>query len=222
MNGFYSAEEDSQSVYTFFRGFFINKDDENEIRKLSENIDYLDNDRLPELNSFYYMYSGEIPWSDDFEKEDEMLFLKDYDENNDAESSYKEFEILTPVNRDCWEDYHSPVNDGLFTYVLCKELSDYFDLVNQPQTFDLFDKNNQKAFISLENTNKTEHFEVQQNFAFLRKDLFEDYLSNKNLTFVWIMIAAKKILEEENDFHFIKEFKSFNEIIFYEDSTLLI
>ena len=81
----------------------------------------------------------------------------------------------------------------------------------------LFDKNNQKAFISLENTNKTENFEVQQNFAFLRKDLFKDYLSNKNLTFVWIMIAAKKILEEENDFHFIKEFKSFNEIIFYED-----
>lgn len=217
MNGFYSAEEDFQSVYTFFRGFFINKDDENEIRKLSENIDYLDNDRLPELNSFYYMYSGEIPWSDDFEKEDEKLFLKDYEENNDEECSYKEFWILTPVNRDCWEDYHSSVNDGLSTYVLSKELSDYFDLVNQPQTFDLFDKNNQKAFISLENTNKTEHFEVQQNFAFLRKDLFEDYLSNKNLTFVWIMIAAKKILEEENDFHFIKEFKSFNEIIFYED-----
>ena len=69
----------------------------------------------------------------------------------------------------------------------------------------------------MENTNKTENFEVQQNFAFLRKDLFKDYLSNKNLTFVWIMIAAKKILEEENDFHFIKEFKSFNEIIFYED-----
>ncbi len=217
MNGFYSAEEDFQSVYTFFRGFFINKDDENEIRKLSENIDYLDNDRLPELNSFYYMYSGEIPWSDDFEKEDEKLFLKDYEENNDEECSYKEFWILTPVNRDCWEDYHSSVNDGLSTYVLSKELSDYFDLVNQPQTFDLFDKNNQKAFISLENTNKTENFEVQQNFAFLRKDLFEDYLSNKNLTFVWIMIAAKKILEEENDFHFIKEFKSFNEIIFYED-----
>lgn len=217
MNGFYSAEEDFQSVYTFFRGFFINKDDENEIRKLSENIDYLDNDQLPELNSFYYMYSGEIPWSDDFEKEDEKLFLKDYEENNDEECSYKEFWILTPVNRDCWEDYHSSVNDGLSTYVLSKELSDYFDLVNQPQTFDLFDKNNQKAFISLENTNKTENFEVQQNFAFLRKDLFEDYLSNKNLTFVWIMIAAKKILEEENDFHFIKEFKSFNEIIFYED-----
>lgn len=217
MNGFYSAEEDFQSVYTFFRGFFINKDDENEIRKLSENIDYLDNDRLPELNSFYYMYSGEIPWSDDFEKEDEKLFLKDYEENNDEECSYKEFWILTPVNRDCWEDYHNSVNDGLSTYVLSKELSDYFDLVNQPQTFDLFDKNNQKAFISLENTNKTENFEVQQNFAFLRKDLFEDYLSNKNLTFVWIMIAAKKILEEENDFHFIKEFKSFNEIIFYED-----
>ena len=172
---------------------------------------------MPELNSFYYMYSGEIPLSDDFEKEDEKLFLKDYEENNDEECSYKEFWILTPVNRDCWEDYHSSVNDGLSTYVLSKELSDYFDLVNQPQTFDLFDKNNQKAFISLENTNKTENFEVQQNFAFLRKDLFEDYLSNKNLTFVWIMIAAKKILEEENDFHFIKEFKSFNEIIFYED-----
>ena len=90
-------------------------------------------------------------------------------------------------------------------------------MVNQPQTFDLFDKNNQKAFISLENTNKTENFEVQQNFAFLREDLFEDYLSNKNLTFVWIMITAKNILEEENDFHFIKESKSFNEIIFYED-----
>ena len=216
MNGFYSAEEYSQSVYTFFRGFFINKDDEKEIRKLS-NIDYLDNDRLPELNSFYYIYSGEIPWIDDFEKEDEFLFLNDFEENVNKKTTYKKFKVLTPVNRDCWEDYHSPVNDGLSAYVLSKELADYFDLVSQPQTFDLFDKNNQKAFISLENTNKTENSEVYQNFAFLRKDLFDDYLSNENLTFVWIMIAAKKLLEEENEYHFIKEYKPFNEIIFYED-----
>lgn len=217
MNGFYSAEEYSQSVYTFFRGFFINKDDEKEIRKLSKNIDYLDNDRLPELNSFYYIYSGEIPWIDDFEKEDEFLFLNDFEENVNKKTTYKKFKVLTPVNRDCWEDYHSPVNDGLSAYVLSKELADYFDLVSQPQTFDLFDKNNQKAFISLENTNKTENSEVYQNFAFLRKDLFDDYLSNENLTFVWIMIAAKKLLEEENEYHFIKEYKPFNEIIFYED-----
>lgn len=217
MNGFYSAEEYSQSVYTFFRGFFINKDDEKEIRKLSKNIDYLDNDRLPELNSFYYIYSGEIPWIDDFEKEDEFLFLNDFEENVNKKTTYKKFKVLTPVNRDCWEDYHSPVNDGLSAYVLSKELADYFDLVSQPQTFDLFDRNNQKAFISLENTNKTENSEVYQNFAFLRKDLFDDYLSNENLTFVWIMIAAKKLLEEENEYHFIKEYKPFNEIIFYED-----
>lgn len=69
----------------------------------------------------------------------------------------------------------------------------------------------------MENTNKTENSEVYQNFAFLRKDLFDDYLSNENLTFVWIMIAAKKLLEEENEYHFIKEYKPFNEIIFYED-----
>lgn len=217
INGDYSAEEDSQSVYSFFRGFFINKDDEKEIRKLSGNIDYLDNDRLPEPNSFYYIFSGEIPWSDDFEKEDEFLFLNDFEENVSKKTTYKKFKVLTPVNRDCWEDYHSPVNDGLSTYVLSKELADYFDLVNQPQTFDLFDKNNQKAFISLENTNKIENFEVYQNFAFLRKDLFDDYLSNENLTFVWIMIADKNILEEENEYQFIKESKSFNEIIFYED-----
>ena len=96
-------------------------------------------------------------------------------------------------------------------------LKNYFDLINQPQTFDLFDRNNQKCFISLQNTNKNEKFKDYQNLAFLRKDLFDDYLSDKNLTFIWIMIASKELMGEENDFPFIKESKSFNEIIFYED-----
>lgn len=217
LNGFYSSEEGLQSVYSFFRGFFINKDDKQEIEKLSENIDYLDNDLLPEINSFYYLYSGEIPWSDYFKKEDEFLFLNDFEESSNKKTAYKKFKVLTPVNKDCWEDYHSPVNDGLSIQVITKELANYFDLINQPQTFDLFDKNNKKAFMTLENTNKTENFEFYQNLAFLRKDLFDDYLSDKNLTFVWIMNAAKHLLEKENDFHFIKESKLFNEIIFYED-----
>ena len=217
MNGSYSAEEDSQSVYSFFRGFFINKEDMEEIRKVSKNIDYLDNGQLPGINSFYYLYAGEIPWSDDFEKEDEFLVLNNLEERANNKNTYKKFKVLTPVNKDCWEDYHSPVNDGLSTYVISKELADYFDLVNQPQTFDLFDKNNQKAFISLENTKKNENFKVYQNLAFMREDLFDDYLSDKNLTFVWIIIASKELLGEENDFPFIKEFKSFNEIIFFED-----
>ncbi len=216
MNGFYSAEGYSQSVYSFFRGFFINKDDEKEIRKLSKNIGYLDNGRLPDIKSFYYLYSGEIPWSEDFEKEDDSLVLNDFEEY-DNKTNYKEFKVLTPVNRDCWEDYHSPVNDGLSTYVISKELANYFDLVNQPQTFDLFDKNKQKAFISLENKNKNENYEFSQNLAFLRKDLFDDYLSDENLTFIWIIIASKELMEGKDDFHVIKESKSFNEVIFYED-----
>lgn len=217
LNGFYSAEEEFQSVYSFFRGFFINKDDIKEIKKLSENIDYLNNDRLPYINSFYYLYSGEIPWSDYFEKEDEFLFLNDFEESSNKKTAYKKFKVLTPVNKDCWEDYHSPVNDGLSIQVITKELANYFDLINQPQTFDLFDRNNQKCFISLQNTNKNEKFKDYQNLAFLRKDLFDDYLSDKNLTFIWIMIASKELMGEENDFPFIKESKSFNEIIFYED-----
>ena len=90
-------------------------------------------------------------------------------------------------------------------------------MVNQPQTFDLFDKNKQKAFISLENKNKNENYEFSQNLAFLRKDLFDDYLSDENLTFIWIIIASKELMEGKDDFHVIKESKSFNEVIFYED-----
>lgn len=216
LNGFYSAEENSQSVYSFFRGFFINKNDVKEIRKLYNDIDYLNNDQLPYINEFYYLYSGEIPWIDYYEKEDECLSLNNFEENTNK-TNYKKFKVLTPVNRDCWEDYHSPVNDGLYIHVLTKELSNHFNLINQPQTFDLFEKNNKKAFISLQNTNKNEKYEFYQNLAFLRKELFDKYLSDKNLTFIWIQIASKELIGEKDDFPFIKDSKSFNEILFYED-----
>jgi hypothetical protein len=73
---------------------------------------------------------------------------------------------------------------------LAKKIALTLDLINQPQTLDMFDKNRQRATISF-------HFGDQwlnnQKFTYMRKDLLETYLHKTQQKLFWYLQGERRV-----------------------------
>lgn len=138
-------------------------------------------------------------------------------------SETKSFEVLMPVMDYDWESYHSDLNDAGHTTVIAKEVANHLNLVNQPQTFDLFDSNGE---IASANIDFHQDYNNYHNFVYLRKDLLDKFLRERNLRFVWAIWGERELTfrndQRRQDFFRTNPYNGpqvFQKIIEYNDKV---
>lgn len=223
LDGFISQtdSEENGEFFVFIRGLIVKSDDYEDFINLLEKKDFRSN-RIPRINENYYTYAGEMNTLDEatndnvnevvfeigsnkkiFKKGDEgyypraifdkknMAISMDYPEEIEIEESVtKNFEILMPVAQYNWESHRSSVNKAGHQNVPSKEISSYLELINAPQTFNLYEKNGELASLNIRYYVDSD---TNQNFVYLRKDLFEKFLKMNNYKFIWGLWGEKQI-----------------------------
>lgn len=180
---------------------------------------------FPEIPQHIYTFKDEVPWCDTFayNGKSELNFVvgqkpkKTRIEKPDEQTN--EYEVEIPVSSLGWESYHSVVNQGYHAYVLSKELCEFLELSSRPQTFDLYDKNDRTASITLKWGEESHTF---QKLIYIRKDLLENYLENGKLELIWAMWGERLYQSKHNEGlrEFAEKYKSyqgFQKIIAYRD-----
>ena len=102
---------------------------------------------------------------------------------------YERHEVLIPVRDNRWEDYHSSVVPGRRVLTPAKEIAEHLDLCGQPQTFDLFEKNGQRASVAFQ---YGEPWHTFQKLTYLRQDLLERFLTETHTEFIWAIWGERQ------------------------------
>ena len=137
------------------------------------------------------------------ESEGNLMMKMHYPEEIETEvRSVKTFESLFPVMEYNWEsDYHDPDQAGHQT-IVAKELATHLGLIDQPQTFDLFERTGEKASINIGYYNDDGN---SHSLVYLRKDLFDKFLTDKGFRYVWTVWGRRQINYEKSDDFFAQE-----------------
>lgn len=126
----------------------------------------------------------------DFVDNQIIVITEEPDEIEKEINEMRTFQVLLPVMEFNWEGYHSEVNDAGSLTIVSKEIANYLKLVNQPQTFDLFEQNGMKASINLQ---YLEDFSNRHYFVYLRKDLLDNFLNENKLRLVHAIWGEREI-----------------------------
>lgn len=104
----------------------------------------------------------------------------------------EKYEVLIPVHHfSC--SYQQTFESGGGCTILAKQLCNQLNLMGQPQTFDLFSRDGQRATISLQNRDESEAIEENaQHFLYIRKELLDRYLMNEESELVWIIWGERQ------------------------------
>lgn len=229
--------EAKRSCFIYPRGLFVQKNELKEILSIIKKQIPKEQLHMPED---HYTYAGEIPWCDTFSYNGQTelefvistkkmkigpLYYLFGDEDTEPEievpDKKKIFNILIPVRTNNWEDYNSSVNPGRSVLVPAKEITEYLDLCSQPQTFDLYEKNGKRASITIR---VGEHFHTGHHLIFLRQDLLNRYLLEKNFDLIWKVWGERQRKSKNNEGldEFAKEhkiYKAFQEIKLYKNKA---
>jgi len=131
---------------------------------------------------------------------------------------YEIIEILIPVRENNWENERSPLVPSRNVATPNKQIIEFFNLCNQPQTFNFYEKNGKIASMVF-SSGKSWHSE--EKLIYLRQDLLELFLLKNNYKLIWAIWGAKEFCSEDTDelFKFRKENQDqnpFQEIVAYE------
>lgn len=214
-----------RSSYLVIRGLIIGDSQYDEVIKLLKSLDF-SKIHIPEKRENYYCFAGELYSIDeatytnyadlrfDIEiqkrkiKKDEpgyfqnVIWSEDFNESNLPEEIEievdvdKEFEVLIPVMDYNWKSYHSPVNDAGHISVLGKEIVNHLGLINEAQTFDLFDRDGKLAAIHLKNV---EDYNNNDSFVYIRKDLLDQFLAETKSQFVYTVWGEREVRLKTNE-----------------------
>lgn len=248
LDGFIVQEDKKihREVFTFIRGMLIKKDDYEEVKKHLEDKD-IGGRSIPEARSNYYTFAGELYCIEnavhdnivelEFEIERKkvkvkkgepgyypQVFFEEYKIKKSFpkfiqrdEITTKEFEILLPVMTYNWESHHSELNSAGHETVVSKELASHLKLSDRPQTFNLFDSDGKLAS---QNIRYKKDYNNNHNFVFLRQDLLDKYLKDKNYKLIWGIWGERQVnFKDSREFHSennIKDLQIFSEIIEYK------
>jgi len=138
--------------------------------------------------------------SEDIEK---MLQLEDIElvdltveEDREIEEEVT-YAALIPARFYSWESYHSSINQAGGAMVPAKELTSFFDLCSQPQTFNLYQKNGNPSSIT---TQEGEPFNRNRQYLlYLRQDLLDTYLQKNDLELIWILWGEREFGPESEE-----------------------
>ena len=119
------------------------------------------------------------------------------------EPEYKTFELLSPVRKNGWEDHRSAIVGSRNVATPSRQIAKTFNLSGQPQSFDLFEKDGQRASITF---GRGEGWREMQKFIYLREDLLKRYLAEINGELIWV-IWGERYLVSQNETALYKPFK---------------
>ncbi|MDH2171079.1 hypothetical protein N5J50_01230 [Acinetobacter johnsonii] len=182
LNGFLKegSKTDYREISTFMRGFFVANE---HISKLSDfvfNEDYLGNNALPQTPEYHYKYAGEMVLGNTFFKLNHNVSSQMNFDGSDESS----FPIELPVQSYAWESYHSTLNQAGGIDFPTPELCQRLGLKYHNGDPDLYDLD---GVGSIFRTFKSDNDTLRGNLSYLRKDLFQKYLTETEQTFVWIL-----------------------------------
>ncbi len=100
----------------------------------------------------------------------------------EVKEEYAEYKAMVPVRDFEWESYHSITNDAGRAVTLAKGISVELNLLEKPQTFDLFSSEGIRATV---NVAEEEGFNNQQSMFYMREDMLRAFLQKNRLTLVW-------------------------------------
>jgi hypothetical protein len=104
-------------------------------------------------------------------------------EADEIERDFTEFQALIPVCDFGWEGYQTSASDAGHAVTLAREIAEYLDLVNRPQEFDLFTRDDERA--SLNVSDHSDDFNNHQSFFFINEGLLNRYLEQTHSTLIW-------------------------------------
>lgn len=124
---------------------------------------------------------------------------------------FQTFEMLVPVRENNWEDHRSAVNSNRSVAIPSRQIAEALDLCGQPQSFDLFEKENGKrASITFR---YGEGWGEMQHFTYLRQDLLECYLAETGSELIWVIWGERRQVSQNPD----APYKYFHEVKVYRD-----
>lgn len=181
-----NAPTDDRQVFTFLRGLLVNLGEVDGLLKLFAGLDYPGNDAIPAEPEYYYTYAGEMPFSTvpgqptSAAQQDEMT------ENMVSADrwSNKGAPVEIPVQKYCWESYHSVMNQGSSASLPSKQLCKALSLKYRANTWDLHDDS---GVASLYREVGEYGSQTSGSFSYLRRDLLDSYLAQSNKALVWLM-----------------------------------
>ena len=131
--------------------------------------DYLENHWFThEASSYYYLFSGEIAWSNNIVHEERTIT---------NESDKQEIEVVFPYSVFSWESYHSEMNDIGNIPSICRGI-----FTESGLTFNVKEQCCSTAVGELAVQLIQDDF---SKYLYIRKDFLLDYLKKHGLSLVW-------------------------------------
>ncbi len=127
------------------------------------------------------------------------------------EPRYKTFEVLVPVRENNWEDHRSATNSNRSVAIPSRQIAETLGLCGQPQSFDLFEKENGKR--ASMTFRYGEGWDERQHFTYLRQDLLERYLSEIGAELIWVIWGERRQVSQNPG----APYKYFHEVKTYSD-----
>ena len=164
---------------------------------------------IPEQQLEFLRDGEPIPWEEEFEvqniiadlieKEDEERLEALLSEHNleltiktveVEQREHKEFEVLAPVRKNYWEESCSVVIPHRNIALPAREITECLCLYGQPQSFDLFEKENgRRASITFQYGEK---WGETQHCTYVRQDLLECYLAEIDGELIWVIWGERR------------------------------
>ena len=173
-----------------------------------------------------------IPWDEAYkfldsitnliEKDDEETLNSLFREQNlditsetveTEEPEYQTFKVLVPVRENNWEAYHSAIIPSRSVEIPSRQIVDMLGLCGQPQSFDLFEKENGKRASITFRYGK--EWGAMQHFTYLRQDLLERYLAEIDRELIWVIWGERRQVSQNPG----APYKYFHEVKTYRDIT---
>lgn len=117
------------------------------------------------------------------QKEEEVI---DYDAMVKA-NLIKKIKLFAATSSYTWEGSSSNTASG--ANLLNKEIASYLQLFLEPQTFNFVNKKMDRVSFSIQSGS---NWDERQNAVFLRKDLLDKYLKNKNKSLIWLIWGERQ------------------------------
>ncbi len=187
-----ASATDERLVWTSLRCCFVDPDQCSELLSKFESVKYV-GQVVPEPETDYYTYAGEIPWSKRFGSD-----LRDANDRArpNCQEAFTEFKDETwqpgisveiPRYKFAWEGYHSQLNQVSDVSLPAPSLCEELELRNHQYEWDLFDKDGNLATMHrVFGSDQDDQDTVVSKLTYLCSDLLKNYLEESGRIPVWL------------------------------------